>query len=108
MVDGGRRWLINGAAFGDHEPLEIRADERVRLIMRNESMMFHPMHVHGHTFAVASAGGRAGMRKDTINVLPMETLAVDLQADNPGQWAIHCHNIYHAELGMMTVLSYVS
>jgi FtsP/CotA-like multicopper oxidase with cupredoxin domain len=108
MVDGGRRWLINGAAFGDHEPLEIRADERVRLVMRNESMMFHPMHVHGHTFAVAALNGSAGIRKDTINVLPMETVAVDLQADNPGQWAIHCHNIYHAELGMMTVLSYVS
>ncbi|EYR62184.1 copper oxidase, partial [Actinotalea ferrariae CF5-4] len=70
MVDGGRRWVINGAVFGDHEPLEVRADERVRLVMRNESMMFHPMHVHGHTFAMASRTGRAGIRKDTVNVLP--------------------------------------
>lgn len=100
--------LINGAAFADHEPLEICADERGRLVMRNESMMFHLIHVLGHTFAVASAQGRAGMRKDTINVLPMETVAVDLQADNPGQWAIHFHNIYHGEPGTMTVLSYVS
>ncbi|MBK5249866.1 MAG: multicopper oxidase domain-containing protein, partial [Actinomycetales bacterium] len=107
MVDGGRRWFINGAGFGDHEPLDIRAGERVRLIMRNESMMFHPMHVHGHTFALAGSNG-PGIRKDTINVLPMETIAVDLQADNPGQWAVHCHNIYHAELGMTTVLSYLT
>ena len=42
-----------------------------------------------------------------MNVLPMQVLAVDLDADNPGQWALHCHNIYHAELGMMTVMSYV-
>lgn len=107
MADGGRKWLINGAAFGEHKPLEISADERVRLTMRNHSMMFHPMHLHGHTFAVAGRSG-AGIRKDTINVLPMQTLSVDLQADNPGQWAMHCHNIYHAELGMMTVVSYVA
>ncbi|MFP5335725.1 MAG: multicopper oxidase family protein [Actinomycetes bacterium] len=107
MGDGGRRWLINGAAFGDHEELELASDERVRLVLRNASMMFHPMHVHGHTFALA-AGQGPGIRKDTVNVLPMETLALDLQADNPGRWGVHCHNIYHAELGMMTVLSYVA
>lgn len=107
MADGGRRWLINGAAYADHEPLEIRADERVRLVMRNRSMMFHPMHVHGHTFAIAGSGS-AGIRKDTVNVLPMQSLSVDLQADNPGQWLVHCHNLYHGELGMMTVVSYVA
>jgi len=88
--------------------LENRADERVRLVMRNESMMFHPMHVHGHTLAVVSAQGRAGVRKDTITVLPVETSAVDLQAGNASQRAIHRRNISHAELGMMTVLSCVS
>lgn len=107
MADGGRRWLINGAVFEEHQPLEINADERVRLVMRNESMMFHPMHLHGHTFAVAGPGG-AGIRKDTVNVLPMQSLSVDLRADNPGQWLVHCHNIYHGELGMMTVMSYVA
>lgn len=76
--------------------------------MRNESMMFHTMHGHGHNLAVASAQGRTGVRKDTINVLPMETVAVDLQAGNAGPRAIHRRNIFHAELGMMTQLSYVS
>jgi FtsP/CotA-like multicopper oxidase with cupredoxin domain len=108
MVNGGRQWFINGAPFGDHDALQVRADERVRLVITNASMMFHPMHLHGHTFALAGTNGRPGIRKDTVNVLPMGKLAVDLQADNPGQWALHCHNTYHAELGMMTVLSYVA
>ncbi len=104
MADGGRRWLVNGATYGDHTPLDIKAGERVRLTMSNQSMMFHPMHLHGHTFALA-AGPGAGIRKDTVNVLPVQTLTVDFRADNPGQWMTHCHNVYHGELGMMTVVS---
>ena len=96
------RWTINGKTFGDHAPLEVRQGERVRLRMRNQTMMFHPMHVHGHTFGLGSGGAR----KDTVIVRPMQALEVDLDADNPGQWATHCHNIYHAEAGMMTTLSY--
>ncbi len=74
----------------------------MRLRFANTTMMFHPMHLHGHTFAVAESG----LRKDTVIVRPMQTLEVDFDADNPGQWAAHCHNIYHAEAGMMTTLSY--
>lgn len=107
MADGGRRWLINGAAFADRAPLDVAAGERVRVTMSNRSMMFHPMHVHGHTFALAGDTG-TGIRKDTVNVLPMQTVTVDLHADNPGQWVTHCHNAYHAELGMVTVLSYTA
>lgn len=96
------RWTINGASFPRAEPLQIAPSERIRLRLRNRSMMFHPMHLHGHTFGLV--GG--GVRKDTVIVRPMQSLEVDLDADNPGQWALHCHNIYHAEAGMMTVLSY--
>ncbi|CAN5484136.1 multicopper oxidase family protein [soil metagenome] len=105
MADGGRQWLINGAVFADREPLYVAQGERVRLTISNRSMMFHPMHLHGHTFALSGPAG-TGIRKDTVNVLPMQTVTLDLQADNPGQWMAHCHNAYHAELGMMTVLSY--
>ncbi len=107
MVDGGRQWYLNGAAYGDNDPLLMRAGERVRLTMRNETMMFHPMHLHGHTFAVVR-GSQRGVRKDTVNVLPMQSLAVDLQADNPGSWLLHCHNLYHQELGMASVLAYLA
>ncbi|TQJ52155.1 multicopper oxidase family protein [Phycicoccus sp. SLBN-51] len=98
------RWTINGATFEDAEPLEVHQSERVQLRFRNMSMMFHPMHVHGHTFALQGNG----VRKDTLIVRPMQGIVVDLQAANPGQWATHCHNIYHAEAGMMTTLSYRS
>lgn len=96
------RWTINGRTMQDAVPLPVTQDERVRLRFTNMSMMFHPMHLHGHTFALAQGGAR----KDTVIVRPMGTLEVDLDADNPGQWAAHCHNIYHAEAGMMTTLSY--
>jgi FtsP/CotA-like multicopper oxidase with cupredoxin domain len=102
----GYRWTINGRTFEEQQPLEVRQGERVRLRMRNATMMFHPMHVHGHTFAVLDADGRPGVRKDTVIVRPMQTLVVDLDATNPGQWMTHCHNAYHGEAGMMTTLSY--
>ena len=86
-------------------PWVVKSGQIVQIHMRNPHMYPHPMHLHGHTFALAGQAG-PGIRKDTINVLPMETLAVDFQADNPGQWLVHCHNIYHGELGMMTVVSY--
>jgi FtsP/CotA-like multicopper oxidase with cupredoxin domain len=96
------RWAINGRVFPDSEPLPVAQGERVRLRFLNRSMMFHPMHLHGHTFALT----RGGARKDTVIVRPMQGLEVDLDADNPGQWAAHCHNVYHAQAGMMTTLSY--
>jgi FtsP/CotA-like multicopper oxidase with cupredoxin domain len=64
-------------------------------------MMTHPMHVHGHTFALPN-----GLRKDTVLVPPMSQLQVDVQADNPGSWMTHCHNVYHAETGMMIEMKY--
>lgn len=108
MVDGGRAWVLNGRAFPDYEALRVTPGERVRLNLINETMMFHPMHLHGHTFALSTVNGVAtnGARKDTLNVLPMQSVSVDLEADNPGEWLLHCHNAYHGEQGMMTVMSY--
>ncbi|MBY8856813.1 multicopper oxidase family protein [Nocardia sp. CA2R105] len=99
-------WTINGEAYPDHTPLDIAEGQRVRLRLVNHTMMFHPMHLHGHTFQLVTPAG-TGPRKDTSIVLPMQTVEVDLQADNPGQWMVHCHNAYHGEAGMMSVLSYV-
>ncbi|MEV5766768.1 multicopper oxidase family protein [Micromonospora sp. NPDC052213] len=96
------RWTINGATFDKSEPLLVRQGERVRLEFANQTTMFHPMHLHGHTFAVIGGGAR----KDTVIVTPNQTVTVDFDADNPGQWMTHCHNIYHAETGMMINLAY--
>jgi len=108
MVDGGRAWTLNGRAYPDYAALPVSKGERVRLNLINETMMFHPMHLHGHTFALSAVNGVAarGPRKDTVNVLPMQSVSIDLDADNPGQWLLHCHNAYHGEQGMMTVMSY--
>jgi FtsP/CotA-like multicopper oxidase with cupredoxin domain len=100
-------WTINGTTYQDTIPLVIREGESGRLSIRNMSMMSHPVHVHGHTFQMGAAGG-SGPRKDTVLVPPMGGYRVDLVADNPGQWMVHCHNAYHADAGMMTRLDYVA
>lgn len=96
-------WGLNGKTFGEDTPLQVKAGQRVRMRMTNQTMMTHPMHIHGHTWGLPANGG---LRKDTVLVLPMQTVEADLEADNPGVWMLHCHNIYHAELGMMTSLRY--
>ena len=96
------RWTINGTTFASSTHSVVGQGERVRLEFVNQSTMFHPMHVHGHTFAVAGTG----VRKDTVIVVPKQTVAVEFDATNPGQWMTHCHNIYHAETGMMINLAY--
>ena len=95
-------WGINGRRYDPNQIEPVREGERVRLILENRTTMWHPMHLHGHTFAVADSG----VRKDTAIVLPQQTLTTEFEADNPGLWMIHCHNIYHAESGMMTTLGY--
>ncbi|MDV6240404.1 multicopper oxidase family protein [Rhodococcus opacus] len=100
-------WTVNGKAYPDHTPLTVHRDHRVRLVYTNPTMMFHPMHLHGHTFAVARSDG-SGPRKDTVIVLPGQTVAADIDTTNPGQWITHCHNDYHLAAGMATIFSYVS
>ncbi len=104
----GYDWTINGRAFDQTVPLTIRHGEHATLTLRNQTMMWHPMHLHGHTFQVVTPDGKPGPRKDTVIVTPMQTVAVRLVADNPGTWMLHCHNGYHMEAGMMTMLDYVN
>ncbi|WP_078325183.1 multicopper oxidase family protein [Mycobacteroides salmoniphilum] len=104
---GKYTWTINGKTYDPRDGLPVREGQRVRLRFINDSMMFHPMHLHGHTFSVRDAKGAFRARKDTVLVAPMKTVEVDFDADNPGQWLTHCHNIYHGEAGMMAVVSYV-
>ncbi|MGA5128989.1 multicopper oxidase family protein [Streptomyces olivoreticuli] len=96
-------WAINAKKYAPDRRYPVAAGERVRLVFVNDTTMWHPMHLHGHTFALP--GG--GPRKDTAIVRPGQRLAVDFDADNPGLWMLHCHNVYHAESGMMTVLGYL-
>jgi FtsP/CotA-like multicopper oxidase with cupredoxin domain len=95
-------WGINGKPYDPKRIEPVRAGERVRIDLVNTTTMWHPMHLHGHTFTT----GDGGPRKDTAIVLPGQALPVSFDADNPGLWMAHCHNVYHAEAGMMTVLGY--
>ena len=104
--DRNYTWTINGQVYDPNRGLPVREGQRVRLRFANTTTMYHPMHLHGHTFQVRSPGG-AGPRKDTLIVLPGRAVEVDFDANNPGQWLTHCHNVYHGEAGMMTVVSYV-
>jgi FtsP/CotA-like multicopper oxidase with cupredoxin domain len=101
-------WSVNGTRFDMENPaatpLLIRAGQRVRLEFVNDTDMWHPMHLHGHTYQL----GDNGPRKDTAIVLPRKTLSVVFDADNPGQWLLHCHNAYHGEAGMMALVAYQS
>jgi len=100
------RWGI-AATEDDGITLPVREGQRIRLVIENHTMMWHPIHLHGQTFQVATRNG-TGPRKDTVIVPAMGTVTVELTANNPGQWVLHCHNTYHAEAGMLTTLSYVS
>ncbi|MFR0355844.1 multicopper oxidase family protein [Streptomyces sediminimaris] len=99
-------WAVNGKRFDmSHpaaNPITVERGERVRLDFVNTTTMWHPMHLHGHTYQI----GGSGPRKDTAIVLPKKTMSVFFDADNPGRWMLHCHNAYHGEAGMMALVGY--
>lgn len=101
-------WSINGALYPDADPLLIRQGERVQVEIVNQTMMYHPMHLHGHFFRLLSGSGgdRFAPRKHTVNLAPGGTERVEFTADNPGSWIFHCHNLYHFEAGMARVWTY--
>ena len=102
-------WTINGDAWPNIKPLQVRAGRRYRLIFRNASGDQHPMHLHRHTFEVTKIGNTrvSGLRKDVINVMPLQVVEVDFVADNPGDTLMHCHQQLHMDYGFMQLIRYV-
>jgi multicopper oxidase len=100
-------WMINGEPYSRTNPLRVQQGQRPTITFDNTTMMYHPMHLHGHTFQLINADGSLGARKDTVMVLPKQKVLAVLVADNPGVWQLHCHNTYHQVAGMMTRLEYV-
>lgn len=101
-------WSINDQVWPDVDRPVIRKGQRVAIEMQNRTMMAHPMHLHGHHFQVTALNGRelAGAVRDTVLVPAMGTVRVAFDADNPGRWPLHCHNLYHMATGMMTEVVY--
>ncbi len=93
-------WSFNGLKFSESEPLRFSHGERLRLVLVNETMMNHPIHLHGMWSELESPEGRFLVRKHTVTVQPGQRLAYWVTADALGRWAYHCHLIYHMEAGM--------
>ncbi len=101
-------WTINGDAWPKVKPIMVEAGKRYRLLFRNATGDQHPMHLHRHTFEVTRIGDRtmSGLMKDVINVMPLQTVAVDFLADNPGDALLHCHQQLHMDYGFMQMVKY--
>jgi FtsP/CotA-like multicopper oxidase with cupredoxin domain len=93
-------WSFNGKKFSEAEPLRFAHGERLRIVLVNDSMMNHPIHLHGMWSELQSAAGEFLVRKHTITVQPGQRLAYGVTADALGRWAYHCHLLYHMEAGM--------
>ncbi|WP_264797825.1 multicopper oxidase domain-containing protein, partial [Acidocella aminolytica] len=91
-------------------PLMLQKGQRVEIEMVNNSMMAHPMHLHGHAFQVIAVNGQPirGAKRDTVLVTPMGSVRIAFDANNPGRWPLHCHNLYHMMTGMITEVRYDS
>jgi FtsP/CotA-like multicopper oxidase with cupredoxin domain len=106
--------LINGDMAGYkwglalNAPILVDKGDRVEVKMTNMSMMAHPMHLHGHHFQVVAIDGQrfAGAMRDTVLIPPMRSVTIAVDADNAGQWAFHCHHLYHMATGMMSNFGY--
>jgi CopA family copper-resistance protein len=98
-------WGFNGRKFSEAGPIRVKLGERVRFVMVNDTMMEHPIHLHGFLFEIENGRGSRLPLKHTINVKPGERMSFVFTADAPGHWAFHCHLLYHMEMGMFrTVL----
>lgn len=110
-LDGSKfdTWTINGEAWPKIRPLHVKRGKRYRMLFRNASGDQHPIHLHRHIFEVTRVGQRAmsGLMKDVVNVMPLETVAVDFVADNPGNTLVHCHQQLHMDYGFMQLIKYV-
>lgn len=99
-------WFINGLPEFKSEPILIEPGKRYRIIFTNDSMMHHPMHIHGHFFILRNGHGEYDPFLHTIEVPPGATVVADFDADASGQWFFHCHHLYHMVAGMSRVFRY--
>jgi len=97
-------WSMNGQKFSSAPPFEIGLGERVRIKFVNETMMEHPMHLHGVFMELVNGNGVYAPRKHTIIVPPSQTVELDVTYEDEGMWAFHCHLFYHAATGMMRLV----
>ena len=99
-------WAFDGVKLNEvKKPIPFTEGERVRVTLVNDTMMGHPIHLHGHFFELVTGHGDYAPRKHTIQVQPGGTATFDFTADAVGDWAFHCHLLYHMHAGMMQVVT---
>ena len=101
-------WSLNDEMWPQVTPLTVRQGQRVAINLHNKTAMAHPMHLHGHPFQVVEINGFewSGPVRDTVLVPPLGDVTIAFDANNPGRWPFHCHNLYHQATGMMTEIVY--
>lgn len=102
----GYNWSFDNVPLSKADKIKINRGEVVRFVFKNETMMHHPLHLHGHFFRVLSGNGQYDPLKHTVDVRPMESLTIEFYANERKDWFFHCHNLYHAKTGMARVVSY--
>lgn len=102
------KWFMNRMNNPNNEWLKMARGDRVKMRLMNESMMSHPIHLHGHHFQVVGINEKAfsGAVRDTVIVPPNHSVDIMFDANNPGKWAFHCHHLYHMMTGMMNFVEY--
>jgi FtsP/CotA-like multicopper oxidase with cupredoxin domain len=101
-------WFINGKTIDQDRSIYVNEGDVIRFTFENQTMMHHPMHLHGHFFRVLNENGSYSPLKHTVDVPPHEARTIEVLADEPGEWMFHCHNLYHMKSGMARILSYRS
>lgn len=100
-------WTIDNKTVSETDKILIRKGENIRMVIRNNSMMRHPMHLHGHFFRVRNGFGEYSPLKNVLDILPMETDTIEFHAsEEGGDWFFHCHILYHMMAGMGRIFSY--
>jgi FtsP/CotA-like multicopper oxidase with cupredoxin domain len=101
-------WYINGKTMKEDMNIDVNEGEIVRIQFVNDTMMHHPMHLHGHFFRVLNEAGEYAPLKHTVDVPPHGSRVIEFRANEPGRWMLHCHNLYHMKSGMGRLINYVS
>ena len=99
-------WSMDNKVLSEVDKILIKKGEIVRITLHNNSMMRHPMHLHGHDFRILNGEGDYSPLKNVLDIMPMETNTIEFLANNEGDWFFHCHILYHMMAGMNRVFSY--
>jgi len=99
-------WTIDNKTVSESDKILIKKGENVKIILYNNSMMRHPMHLHGHDFRVLNGQGEYALLKNVLYIMPMETDTIEFAATESGDWFFHCHILYHMMSGMGRIFSY--